>query len=54
MTRTPSHPSEPTSDHIEALQDRIEAMLMRNPETSEQWADICAMEAVIVEWRTAS
>ena len=24
--------------------------MIRNPETAEQWAEICAMEAVIVDW----
>lgn len=42
-----------TAEHIEELQDRIEALLRCNPETGEQWADICAMEAVIVDWQAA-
>lgn len=41
-----------TAQHIEDLQDRIEAMVRCNPETGEQWADICAMESVVVAYST--
>ena len=40
-----------TEQQIEDLQDRIEALLRCNPETGEQWADICAIEDVIVAYR---
>jgi hypothetical protein len=47
-----SSPASLTSQNIEALQDRLEALIRCNPETGEQWADICAIEAVIVEWQS--
>lgn len=40
-----------TQQQIEDLQDRIEALVRCNPETAEQWADICAMEDVVSDWQ---
>lgn len=40
-----------TPDELEALADEIEAMVMANPETGEQWAEICHLEDMIEKAR---
>ena len=43
-----------TEQHVEDLESRIEALRLCNPETGEQWADICAMEDVVVAFRAVA
>ena len=39
---------------IEDLQSQIEKLLRAKPETGEQWAEICALEAEMVNLQKAS
>jgi hypothetical protein len=38
---------------IEELKSQIEKLLRAKPETGEQWADICALEAELVDLQRA-